>query len=58
MYVLRTLMFRDVVRAVQHRELRVACCITRNLLSNALNTVRADLGRRSHALNRVVRRTS
>ena len=58
MYVLRTLMFRDVVRAVQHRELRVAGCITRNLIGNAFNNGRASLGRRSHALNRVVRRVT
>jgi hypothetical protein len=58
MYMLRTLSFRDLVRAIQHRELRVAGCITGNLIGNTLNTVRADLGRRSHALNRAVRRAS
>ena len=58
MYMLRTLTFDDVVRALQHRELQVAGCITCNLISNALTTARADLGRRSHALNRALRRTS
>jgi hypothetical protein len=58
MYMLRTLSFHDLVRALQHRELRVAGCITRNLIGNAFNSGRASLGRRSHALNRVLRSTT
>ena len=58
MYFLQTISFHDVVRAVQHRELRVAGCITRNLIGNTFNSGRAGLGRRSHALNRVLRRAS
>ena len=52
MYMLRTLTFGDVVRALQHRELRVAGCITHNLFSNALNTARADISRRWNPLRR------
>jgi hypothetical protein len=58
MYMLRTLSFRDLVRALQHRELRVAGCIARNLIRNAFNNGRAGLNQRSHALNRVVRRAT
>jgi hypothetical protein len=58
MYFLRTLSFHDVVHALKRREPRLALRISSNLCTNALHTVRADLGRRSHALNRVLRRTS
>jgi hypothetical protein len=58
MYMLRTLTFGDVVRALQHRELRIAGRITRNLIGNALNTARANLCRRSHSMNRALRRAS
>jgi hypothetical protein len=58
MYFLRTLSFHDVLHALKRREPRLALRISHNLCSNALNTVRANLGRRSHALNRMVRRSS
>jgi hypothetical protein len=58
MYFLRTLSFHDVVRALKRREPRLALRISSNLCTNAMNTARADFGRRSHALNRVVRRAS
>ena len=55
MYFLRTLSFHDVVRALKRREPRLALHISGNLCSNVLNTVRADLGRRSqHLLVQVV----
>ena len=37
MYFLRTLSFRDVVRALKRRELRLALRISHNLCSNAIN---------------------
>jgi hypothetical protein len=58
MYFLRTLSFRDVVRALKRHEPRLALRISQNLCSNAVNTVRADIGRRSSAFYRVVRRAS
>ena len=58
MYFLRTLSFRDVIRALKRHEPRLALHISHNLCSNALNTVRADLGRRSHAFGRAMRRAS
>jgi hypothetical protein len=58
MYFLRTLSFHDVVRALKRREPCVALRISHSLCSNALNTARAGLGRRSHPLSRLVRRAS
>lgn len=58
MFFLRTLSFHDVIHALQRREPRVALAITANLCSNALNSVRYDLGRRSCSLARVLRRPS
>jgi hypothetical protein len=58
MYFLRTLSFHDVVHALKRREARLALRISHNLFSNTLNSARADLGRRSHALNRALRRAS
>jgi len=43
MYILRTLSIRDVVRALWHGELGLALCISANLCSNAINTVRASV---------------
>ena len=47
MYFLRTLCVGDVVRALRRRELRVALCISQNLVSNAVSAARAHLPRRS-----------
>jgi len=58
MYYLRELSLRDVVAAFKRREPRLALRISQNLCSNALNTARASLGRRSSALGRTVRRAS
>ena len=58
MYYLRTLSLHDVVQALRRREPRLALRISGNLCSNALNTVRADFGRRSSALSRAMRRAS
>jgi hypothetical protein len=58
MYFLRTLSFHDVVRALKRREPRLALRISHNLCSNALNTARAGLGRRSNPISRALRRTS
>ena len=58
MYFLRTLSFRDVVRALKRREPRLALRISQNLCSNALNTARGKLGRRSFPLHGARRRTS
>jgi len=46
-YILRTLSIRDVVHAVKRRKLRLALRIAQNLCSNAVNTVRFRLRRRS-----------
>ena len=56
MYFLRELSIHDVVRALKRREPRLALRISQNLCSNALNTARANLSRRSYALSRVARR--
>ena len=58
MYFLRTLSIHDVVHALRRREPRLALRIGTNLCSNALNTVRADFGRRSSTLSRAMRRAS
>jgi len=58
MYFLRELSIHDVVRALKRREPRLALRISQNLCSNALNTVRADLSRRSHVFSRMARRSS
>jgi len=58
MYFLRTLSFHDVIHALRRREPRIALAITSNLCSNALNTTRYELTRRSCALSRVLRRAS
>jgi hypothetical protein len=56
MYFLRELSIHDVVRALKRREPRLALRISQNLCSNALNTARASLGRRSRIRGRTVRR--
>ena len=58
MYFLRTVSFHDVINALQRREPRVALAITGNLCSNALNSARYALGRRSCMVARVLRRPS
>ena len=45
MFILRTLSYRDVVRALKRRELRLALRISQNLISNEVNTVRFHLWR-------------
>lgn len=47
MFILRTLSYRDVVRALKRRELRLALRISQNLISNEVNTVRFHLRKRS-----------
>jgi hypothetical protein len=47
MYLLRTLSIRDVVRALKRRELRLALRISENLGSNAVNSVRFRLHKRT-----------
>ena len=58
-FVLRTLSIHDVVRALKQRKLRVAFGISRNLVSNTVNSARFRLRLRSHRpLRRAVRRPS
>lgn len=52
-YFLRTLSIHDVVRALKQRKLGVAVGISRNLVSNAVNSVRFRLKLRPQ---RVIRR--
>jgi hypothetical protein len=48
-YILRTLSIRDVARALQRRELRLALRISQNLCSNAVSTVGFRLRKRTRA---------
>jgi hypothetical protein len=47
-YILRTLSIRDVGRALQRREVRLALRISQNLCSNTVGTVRSHLRKRPH----------
>lgn len=59
MYILRTLGLRDVIRAVKQRKLRVAIRISQHLITNAVNSVRFRLRRRSRLhVRRAMRRPS
>jgi hypothetical protein len=58
MYYLRELSVHDVLRALKRRDPWLALRISQNLCSNALNTVRANLVRRSRIRARTVRRPS
>jgi hypothetical protein len=51
MYFLRTLSFRDVVRALKRREPRLALRISHNLCSNAINAADSRLRRRLRIRN-------
>ena len=58
-FILRTLSIHDVVRALKQRKLRVALGISRNLVSNAVNSVRFRLRLRpQRSVRRAVRRPS
>jgi hypothetical protein len=52
MFILRTLSINDVVRALKQRKLRVAFGISRNLISNVVNTVRFRLKLRPQPVTR------
>jgi hypothetical protein len=56
MYFLRELSVHDVLRALKRREPCLALRISHNLCSNALNTARANLARRSYIRRRTARR--
>jgi hypothetical protein len=59
MYLLRTLSIRDVGNALKRRELRLALRISQNLGSNAVNSVRFRLHKRTRLpLRHATRRSS
>ena len=61
MFILRTLSIHDVVRALKQRKLRVAFGISRNLVSNAVSSVRFRFRLRlrpQRSVRRAVRRLS